>query len=239
MRLRRLLLALWLLLWPLLFASLLCPLRLGMLRLTIALCLPLLWAGALWLGYAIKPVRALCFALPLLVLCLLLPGRPADPTSLRRAYADSLRHYQGTPYVWGGGNGRGIDCSGLVTRGLMDADLSVGLRTANPRLLRNALALWWHPCTAHELGDGYGGRTRFLLATPRLNTLDDAQLQSGDLAVTSGGGHVLAYLGDRTWIEADPNLLRGDKVITAQTPSRIAWFGEPMRVVRWRDLEGG
>ena len=59
----------------------------------------------------------------------------------------------------------GIDCSGLVTRGLIDADLSVGLRTANPRLLRHGLSLWWHPCTAQDLGDGYGGRTRFLLAT--------------------------------------------------------------------------
>ena len=238
MRPQRLVFALWLPLWPLLFASLLCPLRLGMIRLAVALCLFFLWAGALWLGHARKPIRVFCLVLPLLPLCLFLPGRTADPVTLQRAYTASLRRYENTPYVWGGGNAHGIDCSGLVARGLMDADLTVGFRTVNPRLLRQGLSLWWHPCTAEALGNGYGGRTRFLLATARLNSLDYGLVQPGDLAVTSGGGHALAYLGDRTWIEADPSLLRGDKVITVQTPSRIAWFGEGMRLIRWRQLEG-
>ncbi len=235
---RKLLFAFWLLLWPLLLASLLCPLRLGMIRLSVALCLPLLWAGALWLGYSRKPVRVFCLALPLLALCLLLPGRPADPVTLQRAYTTSLRRYENTPYMWGGGNRRGLDCSGLVARGLMDADLSIGLRTANPRLLRQGFSLWWHPCTAEALGSGYDGRTRFLRMTARLNTLDYGLLQPGDLAVTNGGGHVMAYLGDKTWIEADPSLLQGDKVVTVQIPSHIAWFGERIRLMRWQQMDG-
>ena len=55
------------------------------------LCLALLWAGALWLGYARKPVRLFCLALPLLALCLFLPGRPTDSQTLQQAYAASLR----------------------------------------------------------------------------------------------------------------------------------------------------
>ena len=239
MRYRKLLFAVWLLLWPLLVSALLCPLRLGMLRLTVALCLLGLWGGALFLGYARKPVRVLCFALAALPFALLLPGRPANPAALRRAYTDALQRYAGVPYVWGGANSAGIDCSGLVTRGMMDAELSQGLKTANLRLLRAGLSLWWRPGTAHALGEGYGGNMRLIQTTPSLNGLDYAQIRPGDIAVTVGGAHTMAYLGSRTWIEADPNKVWGDKVITVQTPSRIAWFGMPMRLMRWRQFEEG
>lgn len=237
MRQRKFILTVWCLLWPLLISALLCPLRLGMLRLTVVLCLLGLWVGALSLGYARKPVRVLCLALALLPLGLLLPGRPADPTTLRHAYTDAMCRYQGVRYVWGGAGSTGIDCSGLVTRGMMDADLAQGLKTANPRLLREGLSLWWHPETAHALGEGYRGNTRLLQTTPSLNALDEGQILPGDLAVTLGGAHTMAYLGDRTWIEADPNLLWGDKVIVVRTPSRIAWFGTHMRLMRWRQFE--
>lgn len=237
MRTRSAVFVLWLLLWPLLLGALLCPLRLGLLRLTVLLCLLGLWAGALGLGYARKPVRVVCLALLLLPAGLLLPGRPADTGALRRAYTDSLRRYQGTRYVWGGGSRQGIDCSGLVSRGMMDADATEGLKTANPRLLRQAISLWWHPCTAHDLGEGYAGRTRLLLTTPSLNALTGDQVMPGDIAVTLGGAHTLAYLGGQTWIEADPNLLYGDSVIVVRTPSRNAWFRTGMRLLRWRQLE--
>jgi len=237
-RTRKVIFAFWLLLWPLLIGLLLCPIRLGALHLALALSLFGLWAGALFLGYARKPVRVFCLALALLVAGLLLPGRPADSMTLRRAYAASLQHYKGTRYLWGGGNRLGIDCSGPVERGLIDADLSQGLATINPHLLRAGLSLWWHNRSAKALGEGYRGETRLLLTTPSLNALDDSRLLPGDIAVTASGAHTLAYLGDHTWIEADPNVLYGDSVVMVRTPTRNAWFRLPMRLMRWRQLEG-
>lgn len=238
-RTHKLIFALWLLLWPLLIGLLLCPIRLGALHLAVVLCLAALWSGALFLGYDRRPVHILCLALALFAALVLLPGRTADPMTLRRAYTASLQHYKGTRYLWGGGNSHGIDCSGLVERGLIDADLSQGLRTANPRLLRAGLSLWWYNRSAKALGEGYRGETRLLLTTPSLNALDDTRLLPGDIAVTASGAHTLAYLGDHTWIEADPNLLYGDSVVTVRTPTRNAWFRLPMHIMRWRQFEQG
>ena len=119
----------------------------------------------------------------------------------------------------------------------MDADLSVGLRTVNPRLLRQGLSLWWHPGTAEALGSGYGGRTRFLLATARLNTLDYGLFSRATWP--SRRRRARHGVSGRPDVDRGrPEPVRGDKVITVQTPSRIAWFGEGMRLMRWRQLEG-
>lgn len=59
----------------------------------------------------------------------------------------------------------------------------------------------------------------------------------GDMAVTSSGVHVLAYLGERTWIEADPNELQGNRVIRVKTPTRNAWFNMPVHIMRWRQFD--
>lgn len=95
-RTRKVIFALWLLLWPLLIGLLLCPIRLGALHLALALSLLGLWGGALFLGHAHKPVCVLCLTLALLALSLLLPGRAADPMTLRHAYIASLQRYKGT-----------------------------------------------------------------------------------------------------------------------------------------------
>jgi hypothetical protein len=73
-----------------------------------------------------------------------------------------------------------------------------------------------------------------VLGTPSINELDHSRLFPGDLAVTKGGGHVMAYLGSNLWIEADPG---AEHVITVSAPCKTnAWFGEPMKVLRWRVL---
>ena len=61
---------------------------------------------------------------------LLLPGRAVDAESLRAEYVRSLQGYRGAVYVWGGENRIGIDCSGIVRCGWIDANLRCGLRTA-------------------------------------------------------------------------------------------------------------
>lgn len=52
----------------------------------------------------------------------------------------------------------------------------------------------------------------------------------GDFAVTSDGVHVMAYIGDQTWLEADPDV---KKVIKVKAPSDNPWFSEPVNVMRW------
>ena len=37
---------------------------------------------------------------------------------------------------------------------------------------------------------------------------DSSRLRPGDLAVTEDGVHVMAFLGDQRWIEADPDAKR-------------------------------
>jgi len=65
--------------------------------------------------------------------------------------------------------------------------------------------------------------------------LDHTRLLPGDLAVTTNGIHIMAYLGGNRWIEADPVAAR---VISAKAPSdEIGWFDTPMRIVRWSLLE--
>lgn len=179
-------------------------------------------------------VRVACLAAGLIAAgFLLLPGRPASTETLRQDYLDALRGYTSAVYVWGGETRAGIDCSGLVRRGLIDANLARGLRSANPALVRQGLSLWLNDCSAKALGEEYRGWTQAVLNTSSLNDADYDKLLPGDVAVTSNGVHTLAYLGDRTWIEADPGAWR---VIQVTVPTPNAWFSQPMRVVRWRQL---
>ena len=69
----------------------------------------------------------------------------------------------------------------------------------------------------------------------QLSRQDHAGILPGDLAVTAGGGHIMAYLGSNVWIEADPGVGR---VITVSVPCETnAWFCEPMRIMRWSLLQ--
>lgn len=229
----------WRALWPLTAFCLLFPLRYTFLKALPLLGVLGLWGGALCLFWGRKWVRAVCLGLVLTVgAVFVLPGRPPDAGAMRREYVRCLRFYRGTLYMWGGGNRLGIDCSGLVQRALIDAAVEQGVATGNPQLIRRGFALWWNDSSARELGEGYRGRTHPLAQVHSLNAADYAQLLPGDFAVTEGGGHTLAYLGDQTWIEADPSALVGDKVITVHVPDKKnAWFDMPMRLMRWREFE--
>ena len=54
------------------------------------------------------------------------------------------------------------------------------------------------------------------------------------MAVTISGVHIMAFLGDSKWIEADPNL---KKVVIVQVPEgNNPWFQESFNIVRWQEL---
>ena len=208
------------------------PIGLGVLRLFVAVAVPLLWSSAVFLmrrrtsvaiGVAVAGLLVLGFAV--------LPGMPPNPTRLRRAYVEELRHYEGSRYVWGGENRRGIDCSGLVRRALINAHIQLALTTFNPKSLRIALDLWWHDCSALALGQQYRGFTKDVITVSSANAAQESALQPGDIGVTVGGVHVLAYLGNQQWIEADPGLL---KVVILRIPSQNGWMNQPLNIMRWR-----
>jgi hypothetical protein len=121
-----------------------------------------------------------------------------------------------------------------MRRGLIDAAFLHGIRTFDGGLVRYSIWLWWHDCSARDLGQGHG-LTRPLFNTPSINALDDSRILPGDLAVTDNGVHVMAYLGGSRWIEADPGV---GKVIVVSAPSPDnGWFRTPMKIVRWNVLK--
>lgn len=194
-----------------------------------------LWGGALMAFWRSKWSRRVLIALAATVgILLVLPGRTFDGAALRRQYVESLMAYESAPYVWGGETHQGIDCSGLVRCGMMDATARLGFQTLNPDLLRTGVAVWWFDISAAGLEQGYGGRLHPTLTALSLNEIDLSQVLPGDVAVSVGGAHTLAYVGDGAWIAADPLLKR---VVRITAPSDNVWFKVPVQVMRWRVLD--
>jgi len=230
--------AIWLLLWPLLLAIHLYPIRIAAVRLGLLLIVFLIWMGILLLCWNRKSLRwAWCIITLIFAVCCLWPKRAYNSQVLRAEYIHSLLAYKGVPYVWGGENKRGIDCSGLMRCALIDAEVKHGISTLNPSLVRAGFSLWWNDSSARAMKDEFQHRTRLLFTAASINQISDAKIKPGDIAVTSNGVHVLAYIGNKKWIEADPNELIGDQVIEVKTPTRNAWFNTPVHVMRWRILE--
>ena len=161
------------------------------------------------------------------------PGGPSP--ELGAAYIEDVAGFLGTPYVWGGENGFGIYCSGVVRQGLIRANLRLGLAHGNGALLRRALEMTVHDLSAKALGEGARGWTRELFTAPGINDVDERQLQAGDLAITQDGLHVLVYRGAHVWLEADP--VRGRVVEDAAPLAQVGWFTVPVRLMRWTQLE--
>jgi hypothetical protein len=171
----------------------------------------------------------------LAALCLwsALASRSPQPDGLRQAYLVQLRSYLGTPYVWGGETGRGIDCSGLARVAFWQATLNYGARTGNPRLLGPGLwRFWWRDMSAMSMRAQSYGYMRRIGAASELAGCDTSDLKVGDVAVTEGGVHVLIYTGSGRWIEASPE----DMKVTenpATAGSRRAYFRMPVTFLRW------
>lgn len=205
-------------------------------RLAGVIVLAVVWLGLIALTWKRRALRiSLIAATCLSGVFLLLPERPVDAQVLRKEFVNALRRFEGVRYHWGGENSTGIDCSGLIRRGMVDALVKRGLRTLDGALVRRAIVFWWNDCTAKSLGQHYNGLTFHVIDTPSLNELDHSQVLPGDLSVTTSGLHIMAYLGENIWIEADPGVMR---VISVTTPSKDnAWFQCPMRIVRWSILK--
>lgn len=176
---------------------------------------------------------ALLAPITLAAVCLLLPSREASPTTLRADYVTMLKAYGHARYVWGGESPLGIDCSGLVRKGMVWGQIINGIRTFNGGPIRDGVWLWWTDFTAKALQDGYRNLAVPLFKSESVNKADQNSLAEGDLAVTSDGIHVMVYIGDRTWMEADPDLKR---VVQQTVPAQNRWFRVPVTLMRWQVL---
>lgn len=193
-----------------------------------------LWTAALFVWWPRRWVRLTLLGIAgTVVILVTLPGREPDREELRADYRRGLSAYGSARYMWGGETPIGIDCSGLVRQGLVLGQLFDGIRTLNGTPIRNALSLWWHDASAQALGNGY--MTQSLGRYDSVNDIPEGVAAVGDLAVTTDGVHVLVYVGEQTWMEADPALGR---VVSEKVPSDNAWFETPVVLTRWDALAG-
>ena len=193
------------------------------------------WLGCLLVLSGRPGLRLLVAAAPLAaILPFALPGKPLPSGELRAAYLSGMRSFDGTRYLWGGEGRLGIDCSGLPRRALRDALWAEGWKHANGRAFRMWLDLWCHDSSARAMSRGYRGRTRPLHQAGPLWELADRPILPGDLAIRTDGVHVVVYLGDGEWIEADPTW--GRVHIWRAQASDGPWY-EPMTLHRWVSLD--
>jgi hypothetical protein len=210
------------------------PIGTGLIRLGVVLDFVLLLSSGLYLFWRNNYLR-LCFLLIgiIILLVIIIPGHNDNSKQLQNEYVHSLLEYENVRYVWGGENKIGIDCSGLVREGFIDANLKLGAKTLNPKLLRRAFFIWWYDCSADALGDSYRKMTILILKAQSMDELDYNNIELGDMIVAEKGFHIFAYIGDNTWIEANPD--KGKTVKVSATEKAKAWKGIPIKLIRWSE----
>ncbi|OPZ87646.1 MAG: outer membrane lipoprotein [Firmicutes bacterium ADurb.Bin419] len=187
------------------------------------------------LSWKNKILRLILFILPVILLSLLtINGPEIDKEVIRSEYVKALIKYEGTKYVWGGETSLGIDCSGLVRRGLIDTYIRLGFLNISPQYIRKGIYLWYNDLSAEAIGNEYANRTVKVFSNQVLNDLDYEKIKEGDIMVTENGVHAMAYIGNREWIQADPS---EQKVIIEKAPDdNNTWYKVPSKILRWKDL---
>lgn len=225
-----------------LFLAFINPLNSRIFRLLTLLMLFNTWLLPLFMLKKHRVAQLLWGIIPLLIgSVFFLPQKKIDRTELQKNYIANLKSLNGTTYIWGGEGRRGIDCSGLPRLALRDALLSDGFHHLNGTAFRQWFTQWWYDTSAKALSENYKNFTQPLHITGTIKTLDYHQLQPGDLAVTTGGIHVLAYIGGEDWIQADPHAhgkLIGQVIIENGKTSDNTWHTVPITMHRWSLLAG-
>jgi hypothetical protein len=208
----------------------------GALRYGLPLSLLAVWSAGLVFVWRRKSARIIVLVLPVLAaIPFCLPAKPLDPTNLRDRYVAAMKGMEGVPYIWGGERHHGVDCSGLPRLALRDALWEDGLKHANGAAFREWARQWWFDTSAKALGENYRDFTRPTGVSGKLRDLDFSKLVSGDLAITADGSHVMIYLGNSDWIQADPILLTVTDRNPSNDPNPV--FNSKVSIQRWTILE--
>jgi uncharacterized membrane protein YfcA len=211
------------------------PVNSKILKIVFLGCMIGAWVGMMILTWNRKPFRVGILALSLLVVFpFILPSAKIDKDELRQNYVRRMGEFEGTKYFWGGESARGIDCSGLPRRSLRDALLVYGFKHLNGGAFRSYVEQWWFDASAKALSKGYRDYTIPIGTTGTIHEMSYANLVPGDLAVTTSGVHILAYVGNGLWIQADPGI--GSVATLNGRTSNNRWFDTPVTTHRWQLL---
>ena len=177
------------------------------------------------------------FFVALFITWAILGTKPPDVDMLQDIYVRRLGAFEGVQYAKGGETHGGIDCSGLARVPMWQAMLNEGVREMNPRLLGTMFwRFWWRDMGALDILNGKHGYTSIVGHAEKLAGYNPYELQKGDLAIPDQGEHVLIYIGDGKWIEANPD--DGKVVVNEATAdSKRHYFNTPVTILRWWILE--
>ncbi len=217
------------------FALILNPVNSTLLKVAFHVCCFLAWLGVLLVAWRWRPVRIAVLAVPVVLLIpFCLPTREIKTAKLREDFVVRMLEYEGTRYYWGGENWKGIDCSGLPRRAYREALFRYGIRHLDGGALRKSVLNWWFDASARAMAAEYRGETVALNRGGQISNMSYDELIPGDLAITEGGAHMLAYVGDGQWIQADPGL--GTVALQHGKNDSNGWFDVPVNLFRWTVL---
>ena len=225
----------WRILAALVMIMIIFPVGLNFIRVGIISGLIILWISGLLIFWRNKFILSFFIATAVILgLVVFIPGTEGNIDGIRTAYVRTLLDYEGVGYGTGGENTIEIDSSGLVREGYIHANIGVGIKTLNPKLIRRAFFIWWNDCSVNALEKEYKQMTKLVKRFDSIGLLNYKMLNSGDLIIPEAGVKASVYIGNQMWIEAD--ILKG-RVLKKSTELKAKeWGNHPIKLLRWSNL---
>jgi len=170
----------------------------------------------------------------IVILFVVTPSRDIDYQRIHESYLKNLSSYEGCSYLWGGENTFGIDCSGLPRKAYRRALFSYSLQSFNSEALRLCISQWWFDSSAKAMSENYRFYLNPIAIEGTVKGLDTSLLEKGDLAITADGVHVIVYLKENLWIQADP--FKRKVIITDSKSGTNSWFDDEVKIYRWTNF---